>query len=127
MYPLQWMGAVRMRVQTADENHNNLYDSSLSSNFLWSKKLVFVKKIFINMTFLTSNHCIYNIAFSSEKVVLSESGKKYAQIKHRLQFKTHLSVDLLWKDNRGWSTEALKEALLWIMDLYFDQNQQFKA
>ncbi len=65
------MGAVRMRVQTADENHNNLYDFSPSSNFLWSKKLVFVKNVFINMTFLTSNHCplIYNIAFSSEKVL----------------------------------------------------------
>ncbi len=83
------------------------------------------------MTFLTSNHCplIYNIAFSSEKVDLSESGKKYAQIKHRLQFKTHLSVDFIVKRQQGtehWRTEALKEALLWIMDLYFDQNQEFK-
>ncbi len=28
---------------------------------------------------------IHNIAFSSEKVVLSELGEKYAQIKHHLQ------------------------------------------
>ncbi len=39
---------------------------------------------------VTSNHCfwlkyesfIHNIAFSSEKVISSESGEKYAQIKH---------------------------------------------
>ncbi len=27
----------------------------------------------------------YNIAFSSEEVILSDLGEKYAQIKHRLQ------------------------------------------
>ncbi len=47
--------------------------------------------------FLTSNHCFLqkqfvlhqNVAFSSKKkeVVLSESGEKYAQIKHFLQAK----------------------------------------
>ncbi len=44
--------------------------------------------------FLTSNLCfgntlpsIHNIAFSSEKVILSESGEKYAQIKLCLQVK----------------------------------------
>ncbi len=44
-----------------------------------------IGKSIINM-FLTSNHCfkyessIHNIAFSSEKVIWSESGEKYAQI-----------------------------------------------
>ncbi len=31
---------------------------------------------------------IYNIDLSREKVTLSESGEKYAQIQHRLQVKT---------------------------------------
>ncbi len=44
--------------------------------------------------FLTSNRCFQQkyessiIAFSSEKVVLSESGEKCAQIEHHLQVKT---------------------------------------
>ncbi len=41
---------------------------------------------------------IHNIAFSSEKVVSSESGEKYAQIKHRLQVKTvHTSSKQIWR------------------------------
>ncbi len=40
-----------------------------------------------------------HIAFSSETVVLSESGEKYTQSKHRLQVKTvHMLVDF---DVRG--------------------------
>ncbi len=35
-----------------------------------------------------SKSSIHNIAFSSEKLILSESGEKYAQIKHSLQAKT---------------------------------------
>ncbi len=46
--------------------------------------------------FITSNHyfrlkyesSIHNIAFSSEKLIWSESGEKSAQIKHHLQAKT---------------------------------------
>ncbi len=49
--------------------------------------------------FLTSNHCfqqkyrssIYNIAFSSAKVVSSDSGERYAQIQAPLQAKTVLN------------------------------------
>ncbi len=60
---------------------------------------MFVRNILIfKIFFKTSNHCYQlkyressinnNIAFSSEKVVLSVSGEKYVQIKHRLQAKT---------------------------------------
>ncbi len=35
---------------------------------------------------------VYNIAFSSEKLILSESGEKYAQIKHRLQAKQSKTI-----------------------------------
>ncbi len=61
------MGAVRMRVQTADKN-------------------------------ISIIHIIHDIAFSCEKVVLSESGEKYAQIKHSLQVKTvqNCSKQICW-------------------------------
>ncbi len=50
-------------------------------------------KSIINIFFLTSNRIksiIHNIAFSSEKVVSSESGEKYAQTKHH--YKTFFDV-----------------------------------
>ncbi len=51
MVPLQWMGAVRMRVQTADKNHNNPHHSSPSIMWLWTTKQVIrvicKKKIYI--------------------------------------------------------------------------------
>ncbi len=46
MNPLKWMGAVRMRVQTADKNTtitlNNPQNSNPLVNVLWSEKLRFV-------------------------------------------------------------------------------------
>ncbi len=42
MDPLQWMGAVRMRVQTADKNPHH---SSTSVNILWIQKLRVCKKL----------------------------------------------------------------------------------
>ncbi len=50
-----------------------------SINALWSEKLKYESSI-------------QNIAFSSEKVVLSESGEEYGQIKHCLQVKTVQNV-----------------------------------
>ncbi len=55
MDPLQWMGAVRMRVQTADKNIT----------------------IMLRLKYESS---INKIAFSSEKVILSESGENCAHI-----------------------------------------------
>ncbi len=55
----QWMGAVRMRVQTADKKiHNNPHHFSLSMNILWSDKynilLLWPKKCFLtNMQLFT--------------------------------------------------------------------------
>ncbi len=59
------------------------------------KICMFVRNESIVKKFLTSNCCfrlkyesiIHNNAFSSKKVVSSEWGEKYAQIKHRLQVK----------------------------------------
>ncbi len=45
MDPLQWMGAVRMRVQTADKNVTmNQHEPSPSINILWREKLCVRKK-----------------------------------------------------------------------------------
>ncbi len=61
-----------------------------------------------------------------KKVVSSESGEKYAQIKHHLQVKQsrtalyNMSVDFII--NREW-TFSLEEALLCIIDSYFRQRQ----
>ncbi len=78
------------------------YDHSSSAiNFLWRRKTVFVRNKPIIKTFLASNHCIQlkyksinNIAFFGEKFISSESGEKYAQIKHLLR-------TLIWTKSNG--------------------------
>ncbi len=72
MDPLQWMGAVRMRVQTADKKHHNNCDviHTTPVHQLMSGE---VKSCVYNIFYY-----IHNIAFSSEKVISSESGEKYA-------------------------------------------------
>ncbi len=78
------------------------------------KNCVFVTNTSINVSnvkrSLKYKSSIHNINFSSEKVIVSESGEKYAQIKHHLQSKM--------VDNMGW-TFSMEEALLWIMDSDF--------
>ncbi len=79
MDALQWMGAVRMRVQTADKNITIIHTTPVHQLTSWEdKRCVFVrnKSIFIHNS------------SSSEKVFWSESGEKSAQIKQRLQDKT---------------------------------------
>ncbi len=106
MDALQWMGAVRMGVQTADKNITIIHttpDHQLMSCEV--KGCVLITNKTLKM-FLTSNHCfhqkyessIHNIAFSSEKAVSSELGEKYAQIKHCLHAKTVVNkyVCVLW-------------------------------
>ncbi len=52
-------------------------------------------------TFFISTTSIPDIAFSSEKVYLSESGEKYAQIKHCSQAKTvQCSSKQIWEQQR---------------------------
>ncbi len=60
--------------------------------------------------------------FSSERVILSESEEKYAQIKHKF----NMSVDFDVRKQQG-RTFALEEALLWIMDLHIVQKWWFKV
>ncbi len=73
-------------------------------------------------SWLKYEYTIRNIVFSCEKVILSESGEKYAQINHHLQVKTVKCVgDWRW-------TFPLEEALLWIIDYYnfFSRSNSLK-
>ncbi len=69
------MGAVRMRVQTADKKHHNN-----PHHFLWSEKLHVCKKQIHQDVFNFKLSClvkyVHDIAFSSENVASSESGEK---------------------------------------------------
>ncbi len=75
MDPLQWMGAVRLKVQTADKNITIIQNSSLSINVLWSEKLRVCKKqvyeyiyiFFFNLRFWTKLSIIHNNSSSSGK------------------------------------------------------------
>ncbi len=99
------MGAVRMRVQTADKN-------MVPVNHCFQRKY---------------ESSIYNIAFSSENIISAESGEKYALIKHRLQAKTVLNnVSMDFDVRRQQATFSLEETLLWIMNKYFPQKWWFK-
>ncbi len=83
------MGAVRMRVQTADKKHHNNSQLIHTTPVHQLTNLSLRPFNFFNGCFwLKYESIIYNIASSGEKVVLSESGEKYAQIKHYLQAKT---------------------------------------
>ncbi len=77
MDPLQWMGAVRMRVQTADKNITIIHTTPVHQLMSYEVKSCVYKK--------QNKH---NIAFSSEEFISTELGEKSAQIKHRLQAKT---------------------------------------
>ncbi len=89
----------KRRVQTADKKHHNnpqvIHTSPVHQlTFCEAKSCVFVKKKSINCHFLlkyNKESSLHNIAVSNEKVVWSESGDKYAQIKHCLQVKTVLN------------------------------------
>ncbi len=66
---------------------------------------------------------IQNIAFYSEKALSSESGEKYAQMKHCLQVTRVQNVSLDFDMN---THDILEEALLWIILSDFGHKQWFK-
>ncbi len=114
MDPLQWMGAVKMSPNSWYKHHSNPHNFSPSIDVFWNETLyISMKKksiikmfshqtIFFRLKYKTSTH---NIAFCSEKVILSESGEKYAQIyKHWYTFKTILNKyfgGFLWDITTG--------------------------
>ncbi len=134
--PLQWMGAIRMRVQAAVKNITIIHKQSTplqSKSFNEAKRSMFVN-ISIIKTFLTSNRWFQlrssQFTIFSVKVISSKSGDKYAQIKHHLQVKTVQNSSkqtcgrILMQYNRGW-TFLLEEALVLIVDSYFARSDFF--
>ncbi len=75
MDALQWMGAVRMRAQTADKNITIIHSTP-------------VHHLMKLMKMILTKIQVHNNNSSNEKVFWSDSGEKSAQIKHRLQDKT---------------------------------------
>ncbi len=80
------MGAVRMRVQTAAKNITIIHTTPVHQLTCCEVKssMFVINKSIIKM-FLT-------LLFASEKVVSSESGEKYVQIKHCLQVKSKTNM-----------------------------------
>ncbi len=83
MDPLQWMGAVRMRVQKADKNITIFHTIPVIGYHCYyheAKSCLFIINKFNIKMFLTSNQCfqlnyessICYIAFSSENVISAE-------------------------------------------------------
>ncbi len=85
MDALQWMGAIRMRAQTADKNITIIHTTSVHQLTSCDvKSCMFVRNKSIIKMFLTSKCCLR----INTCLVSSESEEKYAQIKHRLKVKT---------------------------------------
>ncbi len=121
MDPLQWMGAVRMSPNSWLKHHNNPHHSNPSINILWRQKLCVCKKTNASWRhFLTKyKSIVHNIAFSSEKVVSSESGEKSAQIQHRFQAKT---VQNSYKQICGWILMEDRFYGLWTLCILAGSN-----
>ncbi len=76
-------------VRMADKNII-IHTKSTQIQSKWNKSNIFLPSLF------PSKNPISITAFSSEKVVLSESREKYAQIEHRLQAKTVQNSSKKW-------------------------------
>ncbi len=80
MDALQWMGAVRMRVQTADTNITIIHTTPVQQLTSWeAKKLHVYKKQIHHQDALTLNHRLTS--------VIHNNASSSAQIKHRLLVK----------------------------------------
>ncbi len=123
MDALQWMGAVRMRVQTSDKNiTSNPHHSSPSVNILRSQKLFVRNKSIIKM-FITSNRCLN---MSPLSIIMLPQWKS-CLVWIRIEICT-VQAPIINKNSSKqicvWITE---EALLWNIDSYFVQKQRFEV
>ncbi len=88
MDPLQWMGAVRMRVQTADKNITIQIHMTYSPsvNVLWNEKLAVCKK-----------QSIFNRLFNSLtgfNVFFSE--KVHPLLSSHIKIHQHICLEMFW-------------------------------
>ncbi len=85
-------------VKTADKNIPQVIRATSvhqlmsceSKSFMFARNKSIIKMFWTSCLQLKYKSSIHNIAFSSENVTFSESGEKYAQIKHHLQVKITL-------------------------------------
>ncbi len=134
---LQWMGAIRIRVQTDDKNNSVIHTTPVHQLMTCEEKsCVFVRNKSIIKAFLTSNPCplssVHNIVFSNEKVISSESGEKYAQITIYKKNSSKQMGRAFWcKRTTGDGTTGdglfFFKVLLWIKDWHFSQKWEFEV
>ncbi len=111
MDALQWMGAVRMRVQTADKNitiiHITPVHQLTSEDKRWNKSII--------KTFLTLNHCFWlkyeSIIHNNTSSVIRWSGLNQERNLHRSStvYKPKQSKTALNKYVAGFSCERQQE------------------
>ncbi len=126
MDPLQWMGAVRMRVQTADKNITIIHTTPVHQLTSYElKSCMFIRNKLIK-TFQTSN-CFFQL----KSIILFPQWKSHCLNQERTmhnsntickwkQSKTILNKYIrgffvMRVDNRRW-TFSQEEALFWILD-----------
>ncbi len=107
MDPLQWMGAVRMRVQTADKNIIIMHTTPVHQLMSWEdKSCVFVRNKSTIKTFLTLNRCFWlkyesithNIV-SSNKITWFKTGHGFKGALHLFPLKgiVQPKIKICWK------------------------------
>ncbi len=114
MYPLQWMGAVRMRVQTADK-HITIMRTAPFHQLTSGVKAACLHE---TKPLLKYKSSINNIVLSSEKVIWSEICTDQAQFTREPALNKYVCG--------FWCERQQEEELLWIMGSYFDLKRIHK-
>ncbi len=128
MDPLQWMGAVRMRVQTADKNITVIHTTLVHQLMSYTVKKCVCKKN--DESFTSPLHI--TLLSPVKKSSCMNQVRNSAKIKHCLQAKTVQNSSkqifwwiLMWKD-KGWIF-SMKKVLLWITDLAKSNSLKLNA
>ncbi len=104
---------------------NEAFTGSERHGGKWKNDKIFILGWSILKMLLTSNRCFWQnydkIIFLQWKVILSESGEKYAQSSTIYSSKQIYWWILMWEDNREWPF-SLEEVPLLIMNWYFGQK-----
>ncbi len=127
MNPLQWMGAVRMRVQTADKNITIIHITPVHQlTSCEVKSCMFVRNKSIKTFFqLNYESSIHNLVFFQWKSCLVWIRREICTDQTLFTRKNlNKYVGGFWCERKT-RFFSCKEALLWIMDSHFSQKQQF--
>ncbi len=134
MDPLQWMGAVRMRVQTADKNITIIHTTPVQQLTCCEEKRCVSRRFQLcpSRCFLL---CIWVKKKNESIITLPLLKKSISCCLSRQNPATYLTVlackqCLICADFSPDSDEInfpLEEAVLWVMDSYFIQKQWFEV